>query len=169
MNEEQVEFLIPWDFIAPRVTLTPEELVMGYHRGWINSGAAVALALEWYQAGRILESEEEALALLLSNNLDRVPDLIGAIRRRRAPKNDDSLVWQYLTLAWIHEHQSEFIDLFVVVEMLWSGFGYPESWSGLIRYLPPPLGEVPLGVNGIMTRWRIYIESEGAKFRNRPA
>lgn len=87
-SDDLVKFAIPAEFVTARVLLTPGELVYGYRHGWLGDRAVVEVALAAYAAGGDLPSAEEELALLLSDSLGRVPELLEDLARpegRRRP------------------------------------------------------------------------------------
>jgi hypothetical protein len=104
-SDDLVKFTIPAEFVTARVSLTPGELVYGFRHGWLRDRAVVEVALAAYAAGGDLPSAEEELALLLSDSLERVPELVEDLARSSAEEPDPGAVWLYLALAWLCEHR----------------------------------------------------------------
>jgi hypothetical protein len=154
-----VKFAIPVEFVKERVLLTPGELVYGYRGGWLEDRDVVGVALAGFEAERGLPSAEEELALLLSDDLGRVPELMEEIARSSAEEHDPGTVWLFLALAWLHEHRSEHVEPLEVVEMLYADFDYPEEIEGLVRFMPPPPGAAS-GHRAIEQRWKGLPESQ---------
>jgi len=158
---------VPVVYIADRTVLTPPELVYGYRQGWLSDADVVALALAAYQQGPVPAAEEE-LALLLSDDLDRVPDLIDELEAdgETAEGGEARGVWLYLALAWLYEHRSEVPDPLGVVEMLFADFDYPLEIAGIVRFMPVPPGE-PTGSVAVENRWRAYLDHKAQQYASR--
>ncbi|HEY0690131.1 MAG TPA: DUF2247 family protein [Kribbella sp.] len=120
----------------------------------------VTTALAIYGNGDGLPSIEQ-LALLLSDELSRVPELIGDARSALPPDEHDAAAraWLFLALAWVHEKEGDFLDPYEVVEMLYADFGYPAAIEGFVRFMPSPAGE-PVGTSALDARWRAYLSAE---------
>jgi len=165
-SDDLVKFTIPAEFVTARVSLTPGELVYGFRHGWLGDRAVVEVALAAYEAGRDLPSAEEELALLLSDSLERVPELVEDLARSSAEEPDPGGVWLYLALAWLYEHRSEHLESLEVIEMLYADFGYPEEIEGLVRFMPPPPG-AETGHRAIEQRWEDFLGRKSAQYRDR--
>jgi len=156
-----LEFKIPARFIQRMARLKPRELHYGYVHGWIDAGAVVQLCME-----NVVPDDEqmaivEALALLLSDELDTVQDLIEQV------VTDDRSVWVYLALAFVHEHPSEFGGQPLrAVEMLYADFEYPSEMEPFVPFVPPPEGATP-GVAGLVQRWQEYLRRQRENFLGR--
>jgi hypothetical protein len=162
MNYDLVKFKIPADFVAARVILTPAELAYGYRHDWIDEAACVHLALAGMHAVPEPSAAYEELALLLSDNLDRVSRLVDEI-----PADDnDGEIWLYLALARLFEKRSESSDVLAVVEQLYADFGYPSEIESLVRYMPVKEGD-DVGEDAIFTRWEEYLDRVVARYRSR--
>jgi hypothetical protein len=166
VNDHLVKFAIPPEFVTARVFLTPGELVYGYRHGWLGDRAVVEVALTAFEAGRDLSSAEEELALLLSDSLGRVPELLEDLARSSAGEPDPGGVWLFLALAWLHEHRSEHLEPLEVIEELYADFDYPEEIEGLVRFMPPPHGAAT-GHRAIEQRWEDFVSRKSAQYRGR--
>lgn len=65
---------LPVSFVLERVLTTGAELALGYRHGWVSAASAGGIALAKLEAGACLPGTEEELALLLSDDLDRVQE-----------------------------------------------------------------------------------------------
>jgi hypothetical protein len=90
MSDDLVKFAIPAEFVTARVLLRPGELVYGYCDGWLGDRAVVEVALAAFEAGGDLPSAEEELALLLSDSLGRVPELLEELAQSSAEEPETS-------------------------------------------------------------------------------
>jgi len=163
-----VKFRIPAGFVLARVLPTPAELVHGFERGWVSEPDVVEISLAMYGAGGAPAAIEN-LALLLSDQLSRVPDLVEELKNLISAEGDAAArVWLFLALAWVHENEGDFLDPYEVVEMLYADFDYPSAIEGLVRFMPPPAGE-PVGMSALDARWEAYLSAEAEWFRARGA
>jgi len=160
-----VKFRIPAAFVTDHVTLTPDELAYGFRHGWLTPQDVVQVALATLSAGASLSQPEEALALLLSDELDQVPFLIDELEHVGAQDGDPAAVWLFLALAWIYEHRTEFYDPFAMIEMLYADFGYPDDIKGFVRFMPAPPGS-PAGLGAMTNAWRAYLEKGAEAYRH---
>lgn len=161
-----MKFKISAEFVTARVLLTPGELVYGYRHGWLSEQDVVSVALSAFEAGDDLPSAEEDLALLLSDDIGRVPDLVGNVAETSAVEPDPGGVWLFLALAWLHDHRSEHLEPFEVIEMLYADFEYPDEIAGLVRFMPPPAGAAS-GHRALEQRWEDFLSRKSAQFRKR--
>jgi hypothetical protein len=166
MSDDLVKLAIPAEFVTARVLLTPGELVYSYRRGWLGDRSVVDVALAAFEAGVGLPSAEEELALLLSDQLGRVPELVEDLARSSAEEHDPGGVWLFLALAWLYEHRSEHLDPLEVIEMLYADFDYPEEIEGLVRFIPPPPGAAS-GHRAIEQRWEDFVSRKSTQYRGR--
>jgi hypothetical protein len=167
MTSEPTHVVVPADFIATRVLLLPGELARGYRLGHVNDRSVVQLAEQLLAAGSPVSAPAEELALLLSADYDRVPDLVAEMEESdlSAP-SEQTKVWLYLVLAWIYDHRDEFADPLAEIETVYADFGYPEEIEGLVRYLPAPPGQ-PSGPSAVEARWKAFLDRQGAHFARR--
>lgn len=159
--------VLPADFIAEKVLLRPGELARGYRLGHVNDRSAVQLAEQLMASGSRLSAAAEELALLLSADYDRVPDLVAQMEESDpSTTSDDTKVWLYLVLAWLYDHRDEYPDPLAEVETVYADFGYPEEIDGLVRYLPAPAGQ-PSGPGAVEARWRAFLEQQSTHYARR--
>lgn len=137
---------------------TAHQQYTGFLNEWITARDVVHRALGdiVYETPPI--EAVESLSLLLSDELDRVPELIEEI----VP--DDKSVWVYLAVAWIIEHPANFGDEpFKAIELLYSDFGYPAEMEPFIPFMPAPAGATP-GMTGLEERVGEYLTQRWQHF-----
>ncbi|WP_051343211.1 DUF2247 family protein [Pseudonocardia spinosispora] len=145
---------------------TGAEIGYGLSEGWLSRRDAIEIALAKYKNEAPLSPAEEELALLLSDEIQRVDDLVDELQDSDESVECRARYWLYLALFWIWENRSEYADPLRVIEMLWADFEYPDEIRGLIGFMPPGDSEIP-GVEGIELRWRRYLERVHAEYEER--
>ncbi|WP_157121542.1 DUF2247 family protein [Nocardia miyunensis] len=150
---EKRQFTMPDSFIEQNARLTPRELHRGYVDGWIDAATVVELCVRNVAPDSDPAGVVESLLLLLSDELDKVPDLVDRLVA------DDQGVWIFLTLAYVGAHPSKFDSILRAVEMLYADFDYPPKMESFVPFMPPPAGATP-GVAGIEQRWDEYLQQE---------
>ena len=161
-----IEFRIPGSFITARTIPTKGELAYGFRRGWVSPADVVAVALAKYKRDLPLSKAEEELALLLPEDLDRVPSLVGNLQTEQESNEDPARVWQFLTLAWLFEHRASYPNALQIIEMLAADFEFPEELHGLLRFMPPGAGE-STGKEALYERWRKYLDRMSDYYKRR--
>lgn len=165
----QSTHVLPADFIAARVLLLPGELAQGYRLGHVDDRSVVQLAEQLLTSGAPVSAPTEELALLLSAEYDRVPDLIAEIEASDpSATSEQTDVWLYLVLAWMYDHRDELADPLGEIETVYADFGYPEQIEGLVRYLPAPAGQ-PTGRDAVEARWKSYLDRASIHYAGRAA
>jgi hypothetical protein len=159
-----VKFSIPAAFVIERAVLTPGELSYGHRHGWLSDADVVRVALAGYGVLDEMPQAYEELALLLSDDVGRVPDLVRELEP--GDEGESSTIWCYLALSSVFERKSEYDDPLQVVEMIYADFGYPEEIEGFVRYMPVADGD-PVGEQAIYDRWRAYLRAKDAEYRAR--
>lgn len=158
---------LPAEFIAQRVHLLPAELAYGYRSGYIDEQAVVQLATIEVDRGRCDVPAVEELGLLLSDELDRVPDLITQIDTAGpTASSDPSRVWLFLHLALAYEQKTSSVDPLSEIEAIYADFDYPEEIEGFVPYLPAPEGQAS-SRDALEDRWRSYLERSALRYAER--
>jgi hypothetical protein len=166
MSHDLVKFSMPSEFILARVLPIPCELAYGYRHGWLGRAEAVKVALAGYGVVPDPPVAYEELGLLLSDDLYRVPELIGGIGESVPTQEGCARVWLYLALAWVYENRNDYSDPLSIVEQLYADFEYPNEIEGFVRFMPPGEGQLT-GEAAVYERWRAYLERVGAELRER--
>lgn len=155
------------EFITSRVHLLPSELARGYRLGYLDEATVVELAEDAFRRGHSEATPIGELALLLSDELDRVPDLLGQIDTMAAPADPDpSLVWLFLVLAQAYDRRGVSKDPLADLEAIYAEFGYPEEIEGFVPFLPAPEGQRS-GPDAIQRRWRAYLDERSMTYARR--
>lgn len=155
-------------FLGSRALPTPAETAFAYERGWLRRQTLVELALLKYQRGMTLHHAEEQLALLLSDELDRVDDLAAALNVSSEPNEERARYWAFIMLAWLWEHQEEVDDLALDVDCVAADLDYLDAvmpLTGLVAVAPDAVGNTRQWEERLLT----YIEREHARYRARDA
>ena len=163
---EQIRFAISWPFINARLTLSWRAVLYGLE----NELAAPTVPVE-AAANRLGDSEDTPPALLelaIAEADEPVRHLVQALAATEELADELSLreMWLYLVMAWVYEHKSEVADPLGVVERIYADFDYPESISGLVRYMPsdmPDLGSPEANEERLMKRWESFLADERSR------
>jgi hypothetical protein len=165
--ERRARFTIPAEYVTSRVRLTAPELAAGFEAGWLGPEDVVKIAETKHRNGESLAEAESQLALLLPDDLERVPELCEElIASSDEPAESRARVWMFLTLAWLLDHKVQFEDPLSVIEELFGDFEYPAEMTPLVGFLPARAGD-PVGVEAIESRWRDFVERLGLEYRIR--
>lgn len=156
------------DFIARHVDLLPAEIARGYRLGYVNEQDVVHLAEtaagRWHSSPAALEE----LSLLLSDEIDRVPDLIDQLENDSPTDDfDPSRVWLFLVLSMLWERGKSSPDALDSIEQIYAEFDYPDEIQEFVPFLPAPAG-VHSGEAALEGRWRSYLEERQREFARRP-
>jgi hypothetical protein len=155
------------EFITGRVHLLPGELARGYRLGYLDEATVVELAEDAFRRGDSETTPIGELAILLSDELDRVPDLLEQIDTMAAAADPDpSLVWLFLVLAQAYDRRGLSEDPLADLEAIYAEFGYPEEIEGFVPFLPAPEGQ-PSGPDAIQERWRAYLDERSLTYARR--
>jgi len=165
-GDDLVKFEIPASFVLERMFPSAAELAWGFRRGWVSAEGVVAIALGKLIAGIYLPGPEEELALLLSDDLDRVAELVADLEFVDEPDERRARVWLFLALSWLLVRRHEFADPHEMIEMLYADFDSPAEIRDLVRYMQPEPGQ-PIGLSALDERWRAWIETVGWEYRDR--
>ncbi|MDB4971521.1 MAG: hypothetical protein JWN44_7210 [Myxococcales bacterium] len=160
-------FRIPPSFIVARVLLKPWEIAFGFRTGWLSAADVVTLVLAKLEAKVFMTSAEHRLALLRGGgalgDLYELQDLIDDLEKAIRPSDDPAAVWLFLALDWVHDHRTDFEDALGMVEVLFAEFGYPSEMQGFVRFMPAG-SDIPVGLAGIESRWRSYLQTKRKLF-----
>lgn len=140
------------------------DLLRGYQRQVLDEGTVVRVAVD--RLDEAATSAQEQLALLLSDQYDRVPALL-AEAAGPAMGGDDLLL--FLLLRKAYRERGSVSDPLAVVEDLYEDFDHAEQLDPLIRYMPPAPGEQPVGEAGLIARWGRMVADRQEQHRARLA
>lgn len=161
-----VELTAP--FVLGRGFPTAAELAFGFSEGFLSRSGVVDVALAKLEAGVELSSAEERVALLLSDELDLVDDLVDDLGVGSEPWERRARFWLLLVLSWVLENRDEFDDPLGLVELLYADFDYPEEIEGLVRFMPLQPGQ-EAGVAALERRWEAFVDRVSGEYRERSA
>jgi len=145
---------------------TAAELGYGYNAGWLSREDVVTVALAKYQKGMFLTPVEEELALLLSDDHERIDDQVKLLEVSDEPAERRSRYWALIVLAWLFDHRAEFRDPFEVIDAVYADFDYLEDIAPLAGITPLGPGDAP-GTAGIEQRWQEAVCRWRAEYRDR--
>ena len=124
--------------------ISPHVLRFGYVKGIIDEQHVVDLQLRRFQHGLASGVSEEDLALLLSDDLSRVPILLESATAS-PPAIDPARVWAYVGTKLIRTRWEANPEAIYELAGLIESLGMPESYRGLVYYEPRAKGSVKAG------------------------
>jgi hypothetical protein len=145
------------DFVRARATLTWAEIEFGIRNGWLDTDAAVELAMDQVARESSPSRDVLELASILQHERGRIPELIERLARSGEPLSKEK--WLYLLMAWVYCNRSSFVDPFQTVEEIYQSFDYPEEITSFVRYMPakdPKEG----GEDSMLRAWRSYLDEK---------
>jgi hypothetical protein len=166
MSERLFEVELTASFVTKRAFPTAGEIAYGYSEGFLSRAGVVATALIKMKAGLHLTRAEERAALLLSDELDCLDDLVADLGWVDEPSEQRERFWLLMILAWAYEHREDLEDALGVVELIYSDFGYPDEIEGIVRFMPLQAGH-DAGVAALERRWAEFVDRVGEEYRQR--
>lgn len=158
---------MPFEFISSRVHLLPAEIAVGFRLGYVDDRTVVRLCEQELASGASTPPAVEELALLLSDDFDRVPALVAQVESAAEATGEQPWrVWLYLVLTWTYEHRDQSGDPMGDIEAVYAEFEYPEEMEGFVPFLPPPPGQAS-GREAVEERWRAYLEQRADDYARR--
>lgn len=139
------------------------DLLRGYERQVLDEATVVRVAVD--KLDQAATPAQEQLALLLSDQYDRVPTLLAEAAGSAAGDDDDLLL--FLLLRKAYRERASAPDPLAVVEDLYEDFDHAEQLDPLIRYMPPAPGEQPVGEAGLIERWGRMVADLQQQYRSR--
>lgn len=132
-------------FVASRF-LEPAVVRFGVEAGFLTASDVVSVELARYGAGDVeVDSAEETIALLLPDDLERIPSLLDAAVGASTPLSSPLDLWAYVGLARINAVWASFNDPWDAVETHLRTLGYPQNYAHFLRYTEAEKGE-PTGL-----------------------
>ena len=143
--------------------ITPAFMEFGRRHAYLERVDVVALALARLDAGVAQSPAEEAIALLLKDDVERCDDLLSIAIAKTAP-GDPARVWAYLWArdirnSW-HVREESIYDLADVIEEL----GVPETYRHLRYYDPAPGGRGSRGRRSLLADLDDVLSRDGALY-----
>jgi hypothetical protein len=164
--ERSFSVALPASFVLGCGFPTSAEMAYGFSERFLSRSGVVDVALAKLEAGFELSPAEERIALLLSDEFDRVDKLVDDLHDGSEPLEKHARFWLLLVLAWVLEHRDEFDDPLGVVELVYADFDYPEEIEGLVRFMPLQPSQEG-GVAALMRRWGAFVDRVTDEYRER--
>ncbi|PWC07908.1 hypothetical protein [Mycetocola zhujimingii] len=143
-------------FVASRF-MEPAVVRFGVEVGFLAVSDVVSVELARYGAGDIeAGSAEETIALLLSDDLERLASLLDVAVRESTPVSSPLDLWAYVGLARINAVWASFDDPWDAVETHLRSLGYPENYKHFLRYTEAEKGE-PTGLPHMKRRLEAFL------------
>ena len=111
-------------------------LRFGYELGILSESDVVEAELRRMKDGLDLTNQETQLASLLSDELDKVPDLLGPAETDPLPF-DPARVWAYVGVMLLRARWTENRDAVYELAGLIESLGTPEPYRELVYYEKP--------------------------------
>lgn len=143
-----------------RITFDVQRI--GVERGFIDATDVVRFALARLNAHVDVGPEEEEVALLLSDELSRFPELLA-----RFPEPDRELasrVWAFAGLAQVRSVWTSLAQPWEQVADVVETLGEPKGYSGLIYYEIVPLFSRAPGLAGLLTKLDSALAEDASVF-----
>lgn len=139
---------------------TGAESRFGYDHGFINDRDVVDLMLARYKSDKLLTGDEEDLALLLSDDLYRVREILNRVEIEEAQLPVYRRVWKYILVRQIMS--SIVVDPRAAVDDpiydVYAAFDYDDD---LLDLLPAPLEpDYDESIEVLRSRQRLWVELE---------
>lgn len=166
MNDHQASFRISPDFVIQQVWPTLDELTVGVDEGWISYADIVAILLAKMESRAAVSELEERVALLLSDEIDSLPGLLGASTPGEYQLGDAERLWIFLATAWVMVSVADYPKVRSSIDALYADFGYPVELEPLVSYMPAPPGKGS-SQEALEARWRKYVAQRSAWYKHR--
>ncbi len=161
---DDVTFELPLEQVRDLASILDwGDIAYGYRRGFIDATTVVSLAVEKVTAGE--EGATAELAALLSDELDRVPELLKLAAAGASSEEISSRIWMFLILRAVWREKERFRRPLLVVEAVYEQFDHPPEIAHLIYYVPPDDG-IPKGEQALLERLGAFVEDEEQRLRS---
>ena len=128
---------IPVSYVLDHAVPTLAELRWGLAHRWIEPADVIAISLAKMKAGVELDATEEQIALLLSDEVDQVKNLLLVVDEDLpASTAPQAQIWKYLAVKRVVDTNPEFSDQLDAFDYLWCDFDHDEELAHLVRYNP---------------------------------
>ncbi|WP_157411994.1 DUF2247 family protein [Agreia sp. Leaf283] len=152
------------DTVPDRFRPNLSELRRARAGGYISQSDVVEFALRQYGSTN-QPSILNQIALLLSDEVNRVDELLFDGETSDDAADESEKIWLFLFLREIDLHPSRWSEPLVAIELVSDEFGNPDETQSLIYYASPTSDEGELG--NIMERLHRYVEARDAYYSRR--
>lgn len=132
-------YRIPVEFVLRHFKPTWCDVDMGLRNAWLDSAAALEIAVQRIAANENAPHAEVMLAATEPTQTAEIAEQVQVLAKTES--EDDAQRskrrWLYLVLAWLYENRATVPDPLAEVEEIYSDFGYPEEVARFVRYMPP--------------------------------
>lgn len=122
---------------VPERLVTGDVLRAGHGRGLIEDRDLVAFFLGRFESGPLAPAEE-AIALLLSDDFDRIPALLEELAPGDIPSAQAAELWTFATVANIRANWANTASPWGDIELAIFAWGDLPGWQPLLPYMPAP-------------------------------
>ncbi len=126
---------LPLEFLISKTALSWQDTLFGFSKGLLAWEDIAELATRAIDAGPTMP-EIIDLALVTKEKKSEILQLLERIAIKSPSKADPVKKWFYLCLAWLYEHESEYVDPLAEVEDIAAEFGFPEESHGMLKFMP---------------------------------
>lgn len=160
--------LVPYNFIAKRVKLTWQDLKFAFNRKIISNEVIIEHSMN------ILSSADgfpQPLLELASKGKNEYiePYLLDNLIKLEPTQSVEIIKdkWLYLLLCYIYINRNDYTNPLEIVELIYADFGYPETISSFVRYMPmnkPAHRCNEKNEDKLYNNWENYIKKEEKRF-----
>ncbi|GAA3737201.1 DUF2247 family protein [Salinactinospora qingdaonensis] len=149
--------------IEEYVEITPGFLKWLYEGGKITGEVVVACALREHSNGNRDETIA-SLALLLSDEMERVADILASVPEEKGKEDDFWEALLYIDLSLIYERRERLHDPLGKIEDVYSDYDYPPQIAHLVRYMPSERSD---SSKDIYDQWAEWLAEAGRRHGKR--
>jgi hypothetical protein len=159
-----LSILIPYKYAKNIVKLNWHDILFAIENGYFSLESAVEHATLEVQNNESCQDVVVELACLLSDQTNRnsiypyISKLANAETDKKKRQSKEKIM--YVLLNWVFEHKNKYSDPLKVVEIIYDDFGFPESISSFVQYMPTDsldLGSVELNRERLFNEWKSYL------------
>jgi hypothetical protein len=121
----------------PELSVGSDVLRAGHARGLIHDHDLVSFLLRRFESGTLAPAEE-AIALLLPDEFDRIPSLLEHMAPGDIPSTRAAEIWTFVTVADIRANWDKFAAPWDEIELAIFAWGDLPEWQSLLPYMPAP-------------------------------
>ena len=163
-----LSIFIPYSYALKLVDLNWSDILFAIENGYFTHQSAIEHAIAEIEKNENYSQAIFDLACLFPTQTIQVESIYPYIKElanltceqlKRQSKNKI----MYVLLSWVFEHRENYSDPFKVVEIIYDDFGFPETISNFVRYMPsnqPNLGTVELNKERLYRNWETYLDKQ---------